>query len=422
MSLVLSNAALAPFRVRGFRFQWPADLCVSWAFEMETLILGWYVLVESKSVFMLTIYASMAYVGTLLGPMLGVVGDRVGQRRLLACMRAFYGMLAGTIATLAFTGWLSPYVVLCTGALMGLVRPSDVGMRTALTAEIVPKVHLMSAMSIQRTTQDTARIAGALSGAGLVAALGMGPAYTVVFCLYVTSCLLVMRTGAAEPADAPARTARQSPWRDLKEGLSYVTRTPFVLGTLVLALLLNMTAFPLAISLLPYVVKEIYGGNQTLLGYVVTCAGAGAVCGSLVITRASGVLGPSRLMIVANICWFLLLLVFAQLQTATSGMITLFFSGIAQAIGLVSMATVLLRGSDEKFRGRIMGVRMLAIYSNMPGIMLAGFLIPRHGYPAVATAYCVFGILATLAIVWYWRAALWSQDAASNAAQATDAR
>ena len=33
-------SALAPFHVRNYRFQWPADLLTSWAFEMETLILG----------------------------------------------------------------------------------------------------------------------------------------------------------------------------------------------------------------------------------------------------------------------------------------------------------------------------------------------------------------------------------------------
>lgn len=37
---------LAPFRTRkSFRYQWPADLGTAWALEMETLILGWYVLV-----------------------------------------------------------------------------------------------------------------------------------------------------------------------------------------------------------------------------------------------------------------------------------------------------------------------------------------------------------------------------------------
>ena len=47
------NAAFACARAiphPQLRFQWPADLLMSWAFEMETLILGWYVLVETGSV------------------------------------------------------------------------------------------------------------------------------------------------------------------------------------------------------------------------------------------------------------------------------------------------------------------------------------------------------------------------------------
>ena len=38
---LLRFAMLAPFATRSFRFQWPADLLTSWAFEMETIILGW---------------------------------------------------------------------------------------------------------------------------------------------------------------------------------------------------------------------------------------------------------------------------------------------------------------------------------------------------------------------------------------------
>ena len=68
-------------------------------------------------------------------------------------------------------------------------------------------------------------------------------------------------------------------------------------------------------------------------------------------------------------------------------MAVLFFAGLAQSVAIVSMAAVLLRRSDEKFRGRIMGVRMLAIYSNMPGILAAGYLLPRYGFAAVAAAY-----------------------------------
>src|ERR1700690_2563869 len=81
-------SALTSFRTRNYRFQWPADLLTSWAFEMETLILGWYVLSETGSVVLLTVFASLNYTGTLIAPMLGVAGDRIGHRDLLAMMRA----------------------------------------------------------------------------------------------------------------------------------------------------------------------------------------------------------------------------------------------------------------------------------------------------------------------------------------------
>ena len=70
-----ANFPLAPFEVRSFRYQWPSDLLVSLAFEMETLILGWYVLVETRSVILLTVFGSLQYLGTLIAPMFGVLGD-----------------------------------------------------------------------------------------------------------------------------------------------------------------------------------------------------------------------------------------------------------------------------------------------------------------------------------------------------------
>ena len=89
VSGVARFAMLAPFATRSFRFQWPADLLTSWAFEMETIILAWYVLVETGSVLWLTVFGALQYLGTLIAPVFGVVGDRVGHasRCCSACAR-----------------------------------------------------------------------------------------------------------------------------------------------------------------------------------------------------------------------------------------------------------------------------------------------------------------------------------------------
>jgi MFS family permease len=426
LSVLPRASTLAPFRVRSFRFQWPADLATSWALEMETIILGWYVLVETQSVFMLTVFASLLYVGTLLSPMFGVAGDHIGQRVMLCIMRSVYAACALVLMISTFAGLLTPTIVLGVTFLVGLVRPSDIGMRLALLGEIMPRNELLGAIGIQRTTQDSARIAGALTGAGLVASLGMGPAYIIVSFFYVVSVLLMLKAGnvwrpnpgIGQTGESQAQAspfARPSPWGALREGFEYVWRTPYLLATMLLAFLLNSTAFPLTNHLMPVVAKNVYQSNQTTLGYLVAAVSTGAVVGSLLMSRFAHRVSAARMMIAFNLAWLFMLAVFAQIPTPAIGIPVLVLVGLAQTLGLVPAAAVLLRHSDERMRGRIMGIRMLAIYGNLPGLLISGWLIADFGYPATATSYCALGIFFTLIIAVYWRDVLWRADAPTNA-------
>lgn len=413
-------SALAPFRFRSFRFQWPADLVTSWAFEMEALILGWYILVETGSVLLLTAFWSLLFIGTLISPMFGVAGDRIGHRNLLFGMRVIYMTLAATLTTLAFAGVLNPFYVLIIATLTGLVRPSDLGMRGALVAATLPYEHMVGAMSISRTTMDCARIVGALTGAGLFVAFGMAPAYVAITTFYAFGALLTLgaapefRHRPAEPAEGGA--GRPSPWRDLKEGVVYVWTTPRLLAAIWLAFLVNLTAYPLLNGLLPYIAKEIYRTDQTGLGYLVASFSCGALIGSVALIMAGDRYRMERVMIVATIAWYGLLVVFGQAQSMLGGIACLVLAGFAQSLAMVSMAVILMRTSGAQFRGRVMGVRMLAIYSLPFGLMTAGALVGRIGFDATATTYGVVGIVFTILIAVRWRADIWQPPQPAMAA------
>jgi predicted MFS family arabinose efflux permease len=411
-------SAFAPFRIRNYRFQWPADLLTSWAFEMEALILGWYVLVETRSVLLLTVVASLSYVGTLIAPMFGVVGDRIGHRDLLAMMRATYAVLAATLMTLALTGHLSPLYVFVIVAIMGLVRPSDLGVRGALVANIMPADQLIGAISISRTTIDTARIAGALSGAGLFASLGMGPAYVAIVGLYIASTLLtlcVVAPSKPHPVDAADDGAlRRSPLRDLKEGVAYVWTTPRMRAAMWIAFLANLTAYPLSNGLLPYVARDIFGTNQTGLGYLSASFAVGSLIGSIALSVIGGI-RVARLMIGATVVWYAVLLVFSQMQTVPAAIACLMLAGFSQSLTMISIAVILMRTASEHFRGRVMGVRMLVIYGLPLGLLAAGSLIEEVGFAATATFYAATGLALMLAVALHWRADLWHVHAPANA-------
>ena len=385
---------------------------------METLILGWYVLVETGSVLLLTLFASLNFIGTLIAPMFGVVGDRIGHRDLLAIMRASYAVLAATLMTLAFTGYLSPLYVFIIVATMGLVRPSDLGVRGALVATIMPHDQLIGAISLSRTTMDTARIAGALSGAGLFAALGMGPAYVAIVTLYIVSTLLTLCVNAPSkphPVDEVASEAlRRSPMRDLKEGIAYVWTTPRMRAAIWIAFLANLTAYPLSNGLLPYIARDIYGTNQTGLGYLSASFAVGSLIGSVALSLVGGV-RVARLMIGATIIWYVTLLVFAHVQNMPAAIACLIMAGFSQSLAMISIAVILMRTASEHFRGRVMGVRMLAIYSLPFGLVAAGSLIGQIGFAATGSLYAATGLVMMGVIVSHWRTDLWHAQAPANA-------
>jgi hypothetical protein len=401
----------SPFAVRSFRFQWPADLATSWAFEMEALILGWYVLSATGSVQQLAVVAALAWFGSLFSPFVGLAGDRVGHRTLLLVTRGFYALLAAVLAALTLTGTLQPWHVFAIAAIGGLLRPSDMVMRHALVGQTMPHAILLQAVAFSRTTADTARVVGALAGAGGVALIGMGPAYVVVTAMYGVAFLLSLGVARTPPSKHTAH-----PVSDMKDAFRYVWQKPDLLGAFTLAFLVNLLAYPFVLGLLPYAAKEVFDAGQAGLGYLAASFWIGALLGSLVVSAGGLPMREARAMLGAGCLWFAAILVFGQTRTLGLGMTFLFIAGFVQSFCLTPLAAVMLRGAGEAMRGRVMGVRMLAIWGLPLGLLLAGPMIARIGFAMTTLIYAGLGLLATLAIGWYWRHALWHRSAAANLA------
>jgi len=402
----------AAFRVKSFRFQWPADLLTSWAFEMETLTLGWYVMTQTGSVLMLTAFGSLQFLGTLAAPGFGVLADRLGAGAMLAAMRASYAALATVLMALAMADLVTPVWVLVLATVGGLVRPNDIVMRNALIGDTIPPAHLMGALALSRVTQDSARIGGALAGAGLSTALGLGRTYAVVSLVYVASLVLTFgvswRAPLPDPAGAPrASVVSASGWRDLLNGLTYAVTTPALLGIMLLAFAINLTAYPISGGLLPYAAERVYHVDARGLGLLAASFSLGALAGSMTMVVTGGPERPARATLVHTALWYALLLVFAHVGRVGVGMATLLAAGFVQSIAMISMSATMLADAAAGFRARVIGVRMLAVYGLPLGLLAAGLLIPRVGYRSALTLYTTLGLTVTIVIGLVWRAALW---------------
>jgi predicted MFS family arabinose efflux permease len=414
VTLIARVPALAPFRIRSFRFQWPADLLASWAFEMEGVILGWFVLVATGSVLALALFGSLQFLGTLISPFFGMAGDRIGNRNLLCLMRASYIAIAVVLAALFLLDQATPVSVFALGIAIGLVRPSDITLRSLLVGETMPSELLMPAMGVSRTTADSARVVGALSGAGLVALMGSGFAYVAVCAVYVVSLLLTLNVGVRRLRVLGESALAASPIKALKQGFAYVWSTPDVRAATLLAFLMNFAAYPFVGSLLAHVAKDIYGLDQRGLGWLIACFASGALAGSLTLSAQGAWIRPARTMLVGAVSWFALNLAFAWVTVPIRGEILLVAIGFVQSFCMVPMAVILLRTADPAFRGRVMGVRMLAVYGLPLGMLLSGPMIEHVGFAWTGTLYSLVGLGLALAIAVCWRGQLWDREAAAN--------
>jgi MFS family permease len=411
-SMHIKNSLRAPFKVRSFRFQWPADLAASLAFEMEVLVLGWYVLVESGSVMMLVLYGALQFFGSVFSPMFGVAGDRLGYRTLFLLTRGVYTALAALVMVLAFMSLLTPYLVIAVAAIVGMIRPSDNMMRYALVGQTVPAEQLTGALGISRMTADSARIVGALAGVGTVAQFGMAAAYVVIALLYL--CSFLFSAGVADKESSATPQIKRSAFGELTAAFEYVWTRPDLLGAVSLAFLVNFFAFPFTLGLLPYIAKNVFEVGQAGLGALSASFALGALLGSLVLGLNRFSLGTGRAMLVTACLWFAGLLLFGFLTELLTGMFVLLCVGFVQSLSMTPLAAVMLRGTEPAFRGRVMGMRMLAIWGLPAGLLVAGPLIDWLGYQGVVWVYNSLGIALTICIGWRWRGALWDKASPSN--------
>jgi MFS family permease len=417
MNVRTRHSLLSPFRVPAFLMQWPADLLTNIGIEMEILILGWYILVETQSVLLLTVFGALRYLGTLIAPLFGMAGDRFGHRNVLSAMRGTYAFLATGMTILGFAGLLGPMPIFVAATLAGLVRPSDLAMRNALVAVTMPGDQLMGAMGVARTTADFSRIFGPLMGAALMASTGIGTSYLVIAACYIGGVTLTGMGGAGLTHRRAAGVGNASFVREVAEGVGFVWRTPCAHAGMWLAVLVNATVLPLTGGLMPYIARDVYHLDRIGLGMLAACFSVGSLIGSIGVSLIGQAMPASRVMLLSTLVWHVAVLAFVLMPNPYSGGVMLVVSGICQSFCMVPLAVMLLRVSGEQYRGRVMGVRMFAIYGLPMGLLLAGWLIGQVGFTAMAVGYCVAGFAAATAILGWWWRAVWPLDAQGNAAR-----
>jgi hypothetical protein len=171
-----------------------------------------------------------------------------------------------------------------------------------------------------------------------------------------------------------------------------------------LALLANVTAFPLTHGLLPAVARDVYGLDEIGLANMLAVTAAGSLAGSLVVAWQLRSRRIEPYMLYNLVAWHLLVAVFAIAPPSPLGWVLMALIGVTSSVSMVTMAIALLHYTTAQYRGRVMGVRMLAVYGLPVGLLVAGVLIEQFGITATLFWYGTVGLLLSAVATIKWNA------------------
>lgn len=227
------------------------------------------------------VQASTALPILLLSLWSGAVADNLDRRRVMLAAQGFMLLASVTLATLAFIGWITPWLLLgftfligCGAALNGPAWQASVG-------DMVPRPTLPSAVALNSMGFNIARSLGPAIGGAIVAAAGAAAAFALNAISYVGLIAVLLRW---EPPEAERTLPREPLGHAITAGLRYVSMSPGIRTVLLRAFFFGIGASAIP-AMMPLVARDVIVGDSLTYGLLLGAFGIGAVGGGLMVRR-----------------------------------------------------------------------------------------------------------------------------------------
>ncbi len=244
----------------------------------------WYLTKQTGSATVLAIASLFGVLpGIILSPFAGALVDRSNRRIVMIIADAIIGLtrLAGVFlfATGNIQIWHIYLMSLVGSAASSFQHPA----MAASTALMVPKRHLARVAGMNQTLNGAITIAAPPIGALL---MGLTTISNMMLLDVGTMLLAVLPLFFIPIPQPPARqdenglAIKTTYFADLKEGFTYIATWPGLTMIILMAMAINFLLSP-AMSLLPLLVSEHFGGNEVQLALLNSIMGIGMLVGGV---------------------------------------------------------------------------------------------------------------------------------------------
>ncbi len=394
---------VSSLRSRNFRLYFLGQcvsLCGSW---IQNIAMSWLVYSLTNSVFLLTAVTFLNLLPSfVLTPFSGVLSDRFNKYRIILTTQSLFMAQASLLAVLTLTGVVQVWHLLTLSTFAGIISAVEAPARQSFYTRLVPKQDMSNAIALNSVTINGSRFIGPTIGGILISVMGEGYCFLVNALSYIAvlAALLMMKLPKYVPNKQPSHAMRQ-----LKDGVVYVKNYLPIKAVLIFIAVISFFGMPF-LSVVPAVVKDILGGDSSMLGSVMSSVGAGSMTAAIYLAARKYVKGLGKVVTISAFMFGVGLILVSFIKIPFFVYMVCFPIGFGMIATAASCNTLLQTLVDDDKRGRVMSFYTMAFAGMNPlGSLFAGAVAK---YIGVANVLLGGGIICVIAagVYEYYRPAI----------------
>lgn len=391
------SGAFVAFRYRNFTLMWSASLLSASGTWLQNVAVPFVIYRITGSGAWLGFTAFMSYLPMVLtGPWAGALADRFPRRRVLLVTGVFQFLFTTVLWLVWVAGERRIGVIIALLVANTFAAGLGVASWQAFVTELVPREHLLNAVTLNSAQFNAARAFGPALGGIVLATMGPGWSFffnALTFVAMIVALLLVrveetVRARAKEAAGAVA---------EMWQAIRYVTTERGIVVCLMVVFALGFLGGPL-FNLLVVFSDDVYGVGDGAYGFLAGCMGLGAILVAPLIAGPGSRVRRSRLIVIALGGYGGALVAVGLAPVALLGALALLVAG-AGYLGISStLNTTIQLQVTEAMRGKVLALYVMVLTLAMPlGSLLQGWLVDVVGVQATVAGA---GVLMLALLVW----------------------
>ncbi len=393
-------------RHRDFKLLFAATVAANLGDAFYFVALPWLVLAyggSATAVGLTGAAAMLPYV--LLGPLAGVISDRVNRKNLMIAADLARALIIAVLVAAGWLGLLQSWHFAITAFLLTGAGLFMFPARGALIPSLVPKEELVAANAALSTGFQMMNIAGKAAAGFLILAVGPIPAMGLCGATYVVSSILISRmaapSGAPRTREGEMRLSGSVIVRDLVDSARFIARHPLIRALALTGLALNAFHFPAMTMLLPLHLEGSLQAGPEVFGLFSAIESAGVLVATPMAPRVARWVGEGRLGALTIAVQGAFVVLLATATNVWQALALAVLLGVFAA-GTLPMGSLVQAETPDAYRGRVLANLAAASSAFIPLTMaLGGSLIDLHGsrplYAAtgIVVAICGLALLAS---------------------------